>query len=490
MVVAILAVSGLSVVAVRQVVTDTSSERAVAWFAPYIDTTLTPLHAFEDPEVTAAGSIALGFVVARPGTDSASCTPTWGGAYDLDEAATAIDLDRRIARYRGRGGKVVVSFGGAANQELAVTCRDDDALARAYRDVIDRYDSTTIDLDIEGAALADHASIVRRSRAIAKVQRDLASRGDHLSVWLTLPVAPGGLLADAVAVVDATLAAGVDLGGVNVMTMDYGGGREPSLPMGEAVLRSLSGTHRQLADAFRRAGSTLDSTEVWGRLGATPMIGVNDTLTDVFTRANGKALVDFARDRGLGRLSMWSANRDAPCPGGPDPSRVSNTCSGIAQAPLDFSRILDRVSGRALATGTGSTTKPDPASVDDPDTSPYPVWSAEGVFEAGDRVVRQRRVYVAKWWTQGDDPVAPVANLHDSPWRLVGPVLPTDRPPTTTTLPAGTYPDWDATVAYRAGDRVLRAGVAYEAAWFALGIDPAATPTADGPSPWRPLSEG
>ena len=221
--------------------------------------------------------------------------------------------------------------------------------------------------------------------------------------------------------VDATLAAGVDLGGVNVMTMDYGGAREPSLPMGEAVLRSLSGTHRQLADAYRRAGSTLDSTEVWGRLGATPMIGVNDTLTDVFTRADGKALVDFARDRGLGRLSMWSANRDAPCPGGPDPSRVSNTCSGLAQAPLDFSRILDRVSGRALATGTGSTTKPDPASVDDPDTSPYPVWSAEGVFEAGDRVVRQRRVYVAKWWTQGDDPVAPVANLHDSPWRLVGP---------------------------------------------------------------------
>ena len=48
-------------------------------------------------------------------------------------------------------------------------------------------------------------------------------------MWLTLPVAPGGLLADAVAVVDATLAAGVELGGVNVMTMDYGGAQE-SLP--------------------------------------------------------------------------------------------------------------------------------------------------------------------------------------------------------------------------------------------------------------------
>ena len=86
---------------------DASSERAVAWFAPYIDTTLTPLHAFEDPEVTATGSVVLGFVVARPGTDRASCTPTWGGAYDLDEAA-----DRHRPRPSHRplpavGGKVV-----------------------------------------------------------------------------------------------------------------------------------------------------------------------------------------------------------------------------------------------------------------------------------------------------------------------------------------------------------------------------------------------
>ena len=355
--------------------------------------------------------------------------------------------------------------------------------------MIDRYDSTIIDLDIEGAALADHASIVRRARAVAAVQRDLAARGDRLSVWLTLPVAPGGLLADAVAVVDATLAAGVELGGVNVMSMDYGGARETSLPMGEAVLRSLSGTHRQVADAFRRAGRALDSTEVWGRLGATPMIGVNDTLTDVFTRADSKALVDFAREKGLGRLSMWSANRDAPCPGGPDPTRVSNTCSGLAQAPLDFSRILDGVSGRVLATGS-STTTVDPATVDDPATSPYPVWTETGVYEQGDRVVRHHRVYLARWWTQGDDPVAPVANVHDSPWRLVGPVLASDRPPSTTTLPAGTYPDWDAAVAYRQGDRVLRRGVAYEASWFAQGVDPVAPPPADGPSPWRPLAAG
>ena len=80
------------------------------------------------------------------------------------------------------------------------------------------------------------------------------------------------------------------------------------------------------------------------------------------------------------------------------------------------------------------------------------------MYEQGQRVVRHHRVYVAKWWTQGDDPVLPVANVHDSPWRLVGPVLASDRPPSTTTLPAGTYPEWNRAAVYRQGDRVLRKG--------------------------------
>jgi chitinase len=257
--------------------------------------------------------------------------------------------------------------------------------------------------------------------------------------------------------------------------------------MSQAVQHSLEGAHGQLRDAYRRAGRSLDSTQAWGKLGATPMIGVNDTLTDLFSRADAQRLARYSRDKGLGRLSMWSANRDDPCPQGPQTDAVSNTCSGLAQAPLDYSRILDRVSGRLLAPADD---RDDPADevVDDPATSPYPVWDVRDVYERGERVVRHHRVYVAKWWTQGDDPVTPVANVHDSPWRLVGPVLASDRPPSTTTLPAGTYPEWDPAVAYRQGDKVLRKGVGYEADWFAQGIDPAAPPTGDGPSPWRPLA--
>ena len=60
------------------------------------------------------------------------CTPSWGAAYSLADAASSLDLDRRVARLQQLGGTVAVSFGGLANQELAVTCTDPAQLKAAY----------------------------------------------------------------------------------------------------------------------------------------------------------------------------------------------------------------------------------------------------------------------------------------------------------------------------------------------------------------------
>jgi chitinase len=127
------------------------------WYAPYVDTTLTPQFHFEDPGDNPSDQVVLGFVVA---SDKGTCEPSWGTHFSLDEAATKLDLDRRIARLRqrstgGQTGDVIVSFGGAINNELALRCDSVDALVSAYSAVIERYQLTTIDFDIEGAALAN-----------------------------------------------------------------------------------------------------------------------------------------------------------------------------------------------------------------------------------------------------------------------------------------------------------------------------------------------
>ena len=132
----------------------------------------------------------LAFVVAQA---KDQCVPTWGAAYTLDAAASALDLDRRLAKLRSQGGDAMVSFGGQKNTELASACADEASLQKAYAAVIDRYGVGSIDLDIEGAALTDTAAATRRAQAVAALQKERAAKGQPLEVWVTLPVGRQGL---------------------------------------------------------------------------------------------------------------------------------------------------------------------------------------------------------------------------------------------------------------------------------------------------------
>jgi chitinase len=155
-----------------------------------VDATADPFYAFEAPAGPEGRNAVLSFIVADPRDP---CSPSWGGAYSLDEAEQTMDLDRRIARLAGAGGKIVLSFGGLNNDELATACTDRDKLLAAYRAVIDRYQPSAIDLDVEGNDLADAAAGKRRAAALAALQRERARSGKDLKAWLTLPAAPSGL---------------------------------------------------------------------------------------------------------------------------------------------------------------------------------------------------------------------------------------------------------------------------------------------------------
>ncbi len=456
-------------------------------FAPYVDATLTPTYQFQDPSASPARDVVLGFVVSAP---SAPCTPSWGAAYTLDEAATAIDLDRRIAQAQAEGGNVIASFGGAANSELAVGCTSSASLAAAYGTVIQRYRLTTIDLDVEGAALAAVGADARRAEAIAAVQRLLAASRGHLGVWLTLPVAPDGLTPDGVAAVRAMLAAHVVLAGVNVLAMDYGPGREVGRDLLPTIERSAAAARAQTARAYAAAGVPLGSAAGWNRIGVTVMIGQNDVPGEQFTVADASGLARYALARGIARVSMWSANRDAPCTAYPGVAVLSNTCSGVAQAPLEFSRVLDRLATAASAgapTVIGSASAPASPPVDDPATSPYPIWSPAQAYETAYKVVWHHDVYEAKWFSQGQAPDQPVPSGAPSPWSLLGPVLPGEHQPALVRLNRGTFPAWSATTVYRGGARVLYHGLPYAAKWYTRGDVPDGSLANLQQSPWVPL---
>jgi chitinase len=464
-------------------------------FAPYVDITATPQYAFEGTAGSAPTSAVLSFVVSSP---DAACEPSWGGAYPLAAAADGLDLDRRVARLRQLGGEVTISFGGAANSELSIGCTDQAQLTSAYQSIVDRYSVTSIDLDIEGPAASDPAVSKRRAEAIAALATAQAAAGEPLQIWLTLPVGAAGLTDEGQAVLSAMLTAKVEVTGVNGMTMDYGVPLPAGTTMADQGELALTALQEQIKSAFAAAGTPLSDGQAWQRTGATPMIGQNDISGEVFGLDDAHQLVAFAELHQLARVSMWSANRDQDCgPNYPNLTVVSDACSGVAQLPGEFAAILSEVaSGQApAATSTPSPTTQQPTTapsmVDDPATSPYPIWNVNQSYPKGTETVWRRNVYQAKWYTTGDQPDLPVATADLTPWTLIGPVLPGETPAATPTLAAGTYPEWTATDVYVAGSRVLMDGVGYQAKYWTQGDTPGAPPTKPGEtSPWVPLTAG
>jgi cellulose synthase/poly-beta-1,6-N-acetylglucosamine synthase-like glycosyltransferase/chitodextrinase len=419
------------------------------WFAPYVDATLTPTYQFQSTSANPARQSVLGFVVAASSSD---CTPSWGGAYTLAAADQTLAMSARIAQLQQEGAQAIVSFGGQANTSLDVACPTAAALTSAYQSVISAYSLTTIDLDIEGAALNNAAAENRRAQAIAGLERS----DPKLKVWLTLPVEPDGLQDNALSVISSMLRNHVAIAGVNIMTMDFSSPPAAGSTMAQSAEDALKATYGQLASLYPEYGIHLNAQQIWQGLGATPMIGQNDIQGEIFTVADAKTLVGFAGANHLGRLSMWSINRDSQCGTSfPETGLLSNTCSGTAQTGLQFAHTFSALQGSAVAAPTGGKVQA-VAPDTNPADAPYPQWSASAQYPLGYKVVEDGQIYQAKWYTSADDPSAQV---QSSPWELVGPVVPGDHGPTIPKLPAGTYPAWSLSPPYQVGQRVLFNGL-------------------------------
>jgi hypothetical protein len=307
--------------------------------APYVDMAAHPMYDISAVARTHGIKFyTLAFITADPQN-----RPAWGGYAEYVAGDSPWDklMKSQIESVRVAGGDVMVSFGGAAGKELAETITDIATLTAAYRQVIDAYKLTHIDFDIEGAAQRDRASIDRRSRAIAALQREAVAAGHTLQIWFTLPILPTGLTASGLRSVKSAIEHGVKIAGVNGMAMEFGdrNAPDPAGKMGQYAIQSGVSLFLQLKSV---CATGKDDAQLWKMVGITPMIGRNGVPSETFGQSDARELAAWADGQRIGRLSMWSLNRDKENPEGKI-DRVESKSSSLEQAPFEFSLIFEKI---------------------------------------------------------------------------------------------------------------------------------------------------
>ncbi len=321
-------------------------------FAPYVDVTQWPPFAMaQHAQATGIRNYTLGCVVAK---GYGACQASWGTYYTLAENW----FGDQVQQLRVLGGDVIASFGGAANQELAEACTTVPTLKAQYKAVIDQYALSQLDFDIEGGILTNTSANTRRAKAIAQLQNDAKAAGKSLKVSFTLPVLPQGLTGDGASLVQNAVANGVDIAVVNIMAMDYGDGAapNPTNKMGEYAIDAANALFNQLKAICQAGGVTKTDAELWAMVGITPMIGENDVASEIFNQDDAREVVAFARSKPVGRIAMWSANRDKACGAGGS----LYECTKITQSANEFGLIFNTFAGAQTPTPMPPTSTPDP----------------------------------------------------------------------------------------------------------------------------------
>ncbi len=245
--------------------------------------------------------------------------PAWDGRFSMEQNL----YGDQIKAIRKRGGDVIVSFGGADGTELAIAETNLPALVAKYQGIIDRYQLTWLDFDIEGDSLANQDANARRNAALAQLQ----AKNPGLTISYTLPVDPHGISGESKGLLKDAVAKGVRVHSANVMTMDFGAHFSAGKKMSEVSIASVLEAHKQC--------NKIDPAI---QIGITAMIGQNDEKGEIFTPDDARALEQWAGTKPwVCSLSFWASNRDAGKLGG---KGNDNDTSGVPQTPWEFTLIF------------------------------------------------------------------------------------------------------------------------------------------------------
>jgi hypothetical protein len=281
--------------------------------APYADISLASgENIVSNAQAAGLKGVTLAFLV------DGGCTANWGGlggnvsnANFPNGTSVASAINGLVAN----GVAVIISWGGA-NGSVQSSCGTASQVQAMYQSVFNAYPNIAgQDFDIEGGI---------STTVVAQALAGLKAANPSKSISLTLPVLSSGLVSAGLSIVNACHSAGFHPDTINVMAMDMGSANDNGGNMLVSAEQAAQNTRNQTGD----------------NIGITPMIGVNDTSTEIFTLSDASGLVSWAKGQSyVNRLAFWSLARDnGGCAG---QTFASATCSGVSQNNWQFSNILE-----------------------------------------------------------------------------------------------------------------------------------------------------
>jgi Glycosyl hydrolases family 18/Carbohydrate binding domain len=324
-------------------------------FAPYWEA-----YSGDDPLAESQASGDKYLTAAFLQTASAgSCTAYWNGSSSQPISSSTWGSD--FSTIQADGGNVIPSFGGYTadhdGTDIADSCTNVSSIAAVYESVITTYNVSRIDLDIEDNSLTNTAGYTRRNQAVAQVESWAAANNRSIQFSYTMPTTTTGLTSGEVSILQNAKSEGATVSVVNIMTFDYYIGTTQE--MATDTESAAQGLYSQLQSLY----PSDTSTQLWGMIGITEMVGIDDYgAAETFTEADASTVLSWAEQQGVSTLSFWALERDnGGCPG----TGGSDSCSGISQSTWYFSnKFAPFTSGSTTPTNSFSVSvSPTSASV-------------------------------------------------------------------------------------------------------------------------------
>lgn len=368
------------------------------WYnaAPYVmPLANTPPSITSVMSATGAKAFTLAFVVADNG-----CTPAWETDAGLDDVSSDTQVGPIISAIRAAGGDVVVSFGGYGGTKLGQTCGTPQATAAAEQSIITKYALHALDFDLEEPEY-ENATAINNELGAAQI---LQANNAGLYESITVPGTTSGTGYFGQQLLNNAKALGYTPNNYAIMPFDGG------FSGASSQISALQSFNTLLVNTFGWSSAT-----AYTREGISSMNGRTDSA-EYFYQSDFQTVLSFAQSNHLARFTFWSLNRDRQCTPPDNNGSLSGTCSSVAQASWDFTKIIVQFAGGA-STGnptptptvpstpvSGTTPTPTPTTGTGGSCAGVAAWNSSIAYVGGNQVTYNGSLWQAKWWTEADVP--------------------------------------------------------------------------------------